>query len=95
MPNSSDSKVTVLCFGAIGEKAKDCFDKSELSLDISASETIESLIEKFASYENSSDLIDEIGKANTLFAVNQEMVSRTAPVITGDEVAIMSPLSGG
>lgn len=86
--------VKVLFFGQLGDVAETHFAKRELSVSLDhTSASIEQLIESICQKHPEAQI--ELLKNNNLYAVNEELCDLKTVLKDGDEVAFMSPLSGG
>ncbi|MGH1540454.1 MAG: MoaD/ThiS family protein [Arenicella sp.] len=89
-----ENTIHILFFGRLGELAEKYLNKNELTLPWQTGfVTAEDLITAISS--DHQELLDELGKNTNLVSINQAMSKLNAPVNAGDEVAFMSPLSGG
>lgn len=78
----------ILFFGKLSDLSDNL--KAELPEDVS---TIADLVE-WLSRQNEA-LGEGLKSAGTRYVLNQTMVDETAEIINSDEIAFMSPLSGG
>ena len=80
-------KVTVLFFGQL----RDLMNRSEDVVEVPEGATVETLWERYASeYPKLHSMAASIAMAR-----NQQFVTRAEPLLDGDEVAFMPPVSGG
>jgi len=80
--------ITVLFFGRLG----DASETLRMALPESVNDT-DGLTTWLM--ENNSTLEIELKKAGNRIAVNKAIISQNTPLNEGDEIAYMSPLSGG
>jgi molybdopterin converting factor small subunit len=83
--------IKVLFFGKLADIAQTELGSTEL--DISEKKDINALIKHISTL--SPKLHDELKKPANLTAVNQVIHKKSTKIQPGDEVAFMSPLSGG
>jgi len=90
--------IHILFFGKLADIAEQSLGSSEISFDLTKGQQNISLPDLRDSLtEKAPSLVDELSKPSNLCAINQEMcVNLTDTFVSdGDEVAFMSPLSGG
>ena len=91
--------IHILFFGKLADIAEQNIGSSELKYELSTGENSIDLVGlRKAITEGAPALLEELNKSSNLCAVNQELCSNSAGVIKikdGDEIAFMSPLSGG
>ena len=80
-------KVKVLYFAQFREAANQSDETLEVASDCSAGDLLRSILVKFPSLAGLKDRV--------AIAVNQEVVQGKTRLKDGDEVAFLSPLSGG
>jgi MoaE-MoaD fusion protein len=83
----STVKITVLLFG----QARDWVGSSNVDLTLEAPATVESA---FAILKSKHAKLAEMERS-LLFAVNEEYASRSHPLVDGDQLAVLPPVSGG
>ena len=87
-------QISVLFFGKLADAALDRFGKSSLIID--CPESCKTLTDLRNYLSNKSDMLsDEINQPTILFSINQKICTPDQTIQSGDEVAFMSPLSGG
>ena len=80
--------IEILFFGRLGDASEN------LSIDLPASVADINGLTEWLSAQNSA-LAVELEKAGKRIAVNKTIITDKAPLKDGDEIAYMSPLSGG
>ena len=80
--------IEILFFGRLGDASK------TLRADLPAGVSDTDGLTKWLSEQNSA-LGSELEKAGNRIAVNKTIISENSAVKEGDEIAYMSPLSGG
>jgi molybdopterin converting factor subunit 1 len=81
-----ETKLKVLCFAALGETIGKCVE-IPVEREISVSELRKQLIENYPEHKQSIQ--------SCMIAVNQEDVTEETAIRTGDQVALIPPVSGG
>jgi len=84
----------ILFFGELADAARACYGTEKLNIDYSESLSSLDKLEAALSREHKA-LEDLIGRKEHLRAVNQKMTRDNEPLSDGDEIALMSPFSGG
>ena len=89
--------IHVLFFGQLADIAQDEFGTTSITIDETQSSNSLKTIAEIALHlaALSPTLGAEIKKTSNLYALNQSICKDHCEVTTGDEVAFMSPLSGG
>lgn len=91
--------INLLFFGKLAEDAQKHLDCSELSIDVPISKDASSSPSLADVINHLSELSPELGlaiqKQGNLLACNQTICKTNASIADGDEIAFMSPLSGG
>jgi len=96
--------IRVLFFGKLADTAQSEFDTTSIDVDetqLCKSDPCSNLsyitVAELAQYisERSPKMGDAIKQVGNLYAVNQNLCKEDAEINDGDEVAFMSPLSGG
>ncbi|SEM67680.1 molybdopterin converting factor subunit 1 [Lihuaxuella thermophila] len=80
------TKVKVLCFAGLGEAIGKCVE-IPVDSEISVSELRERLISTYPEHERSI--------RSCMIAVNHEYVTQETAIKTGDQIALIPPVSGG
>ena len=80
--------IEILFFGRLGDASETL--RTALPLGVRDTDGLTSWLSK----ENPA-LKNELGKAGNRIAVNKVIIAENSPLKDGDEVAYMSPLSGG
>lgn len=90
--------IHILFFGKLAEIAEQNIGNSELKFELPDGKNSIILADlRKAITKNAPDLFEELNKTSNLCALNQELCqdNQNAAIKNGDEVAFMSPLSGG
>lgn len=92
--------ITILFFGQLADIAQQELGQSEINFLLSKKNTSITLNELCIELSKKSDLLSaELNKIGNLYAINQTLCHANnmnkSIVNAGDEVAFMSPLSGG
>lgn len=86
--------IQVLFFGKLADVAQKNLGIS--SIEINDNHSLNSVIELVQHIaELSPDLGKALNETGNLYAVNQQLCDSNTVITAGDEIALMSPLSGG
>lgn len=90
--------IHILFFGKLADIAERSLGSSETNYELTGDQSNIRLTDLRDSFTGSTPaLAEELNKSSNLCAINQEMCTHLVDTIIndGDEVAFMSPLSGG
>lgn len=89
-----DRQVTILFFGQLAEAANNRFSQTSILFDCPPScKNIGDL--RLYLCKKDDTLSQALSRPSTLLSVNQQICDPTQTISSGDEIAFMSPLSGG
>jgi len=89
--------IHILFFGKLADIAEQVFGSSEFDYELTDQNTINVADLRDKLIKNTPAFAEELSRPSNLCAINQQMCAQSLDTVVndGDEVAFMSPLSGG